>query len=211
MVIFYTKCHLDSRVIRKHYVILEKPGIRAAIVGDLLAYFEKASGASLHFDISVSFRAAVRSVYEKSLEQRERTARKLFLVIEEFTEFTPIPMSSEQCFLIDEVRDGEAVIVGGRQGEKALLAFPALGCPWPELLPDMYPVNVILAAVKAVQNVTGHITQLDENSCFVSNKREAVYSLSLTMSASGVAVSRLTPEDLEERSSVTAHPVFASV
>ena len=185
----------------KHYVILEKAGMRAAIVGDLRAYFEEEPAASLHFDISGSFRAAVRSMHEKSLEQQERPARKLFLVIEEFIEFTSVAMSSEQCFLIDEVRDGEAVIVGGRQGEKALLAFPALGCPWPDLLPDMYRVNVILAAVKAVQNVTGHIAQLDESSCFVSSEREAVYTLSLTMRASGVAVSRLTPEQLEQRSS----------
>ena len=185
----------------KHYVIYEKSGMRAGIVGDLRAYFEKEPAGSLHFDISVSFRAAVRSLYEKSLERQERTARELFLVIEEFTEFPPIEMSGEQCFSIDEVRDGEAVIVGGRQGERALLAFPALGCPWPRNSPDMYRVNVILAAVKAVQNVTGHIRQLDESSCFVSSKREAVYTLSLSMSASGVAVSRLTPQELEQRSS----------
>ena len=185
---------------RQHYVIFERTGMRAAIVSDLLAYFEEEPGSSLHFDISVSFRSSVRSVYEKSLEQQDRTARKLFLVIEEFTEFTPVLLNEEQCFLIDEVRDGEAVIVGGRPGEKALLAFPALGCPWPEFVPDIYRVNVILAAVKAVQNVIGHVQQLDESCCFVSSEQEAVYTLSLQVSASSVAVSRLTPEDLEERS-----------
>ena len=169
-------------------------------MSDLLAYFDEEPGGSLHFDISVSFRSSVRSVYEKSLEQQDRTARRLFLVIEEFSEFTPLLLNNEQCFLIDEVRDGEAVIVGRRPEEKALLAFPALGCPWPEFVPDMYRVNVILAAVKAVQNVIGNVQQLDESSCFVSSERETVYTLSLQMSASGVAVSRLTPEDLKERS-----------
>jgi hypothetical protein len=183
----------------KNYVIFEKTGMRAAIVGDLPAYFEKKSGTSIHFDISVSFRSTVHNVYEKSLEKRDRAARKLFLVIEEFTEFTPTPMSSGQCFLIDEVRGGEAVIVGGRQGEKALLAFPVLDCPWPELQPDMYRVNVILAAAKAVQNITGHITQLVESSCFVSSKQEAVYTQNVTASVSVEAVSRLTPEDLEQK------------
>lgn len=195
----FPRSKVSTGNVPKNYVIFEEPGMRAAIVGDLLAYFENKPGTSLHFDISASFRSTIHSVYEESVEKREREAQKLFLVIEEFTEFTPTSMSSDQCFLIDEVRDGEAIIVGGQEGEKALLAFPALGCPWPEIQPDMYRVNVILAAVKAVQDITGHITKLDESSCFVSSKREAVYTLNLTMSASGVAVSRLTPEDLEER------------
>ena len=49
-------------------------------------------------------------------------------MIEEFTEFNPAVMSRDQCFTIDETRDGEAIIEGGRRGERALIAFPALGC-----------------------------------------------------------------------------------
>ena len=185
----------------QHKVFFVKDGIKGAIVCDLAAYFEKAPADSLHFSIDVSLRAAIHSTYEKSIEEPGRTANSLFLVIEEFTEFTPTAMSSGQCFTIDEVRDGEATIEGGRKGERALFAFPALGCPWPDLQADMYRVNVILAAVKAVQNATGHVTQLYECSCFMSSKREAVYTLNPTMSGSVVTVSRLTPEELEERAS----------
>ena len=65
----------------------------------------------------------------------------------------------------------------------------------------MYRVNVILAAVKAVQNVVGHIRQHYECSCFVSSKREAVYTMNLSVSAGGGAVSRrITPVELAERS-----------
>ena len=183
----------------QYNVILGQAGMKAAIVCNLPAYFEEDPAESLHFDISVSFRSGIRSTYENSRRNRDGTAEKLFLVIEEHTEFAPITMSGGQCFSIDEVRDGEAMIVGGRQGEKALIAFPALGCPWPDAVPDMHGVNVVLAAVKAVQNVTGHITQLAEYSCFVSNKREAVYTLNSTMSVSAVSVSRLTAAELKER------------
>ena len=184
----------------QYRVIFEKSGMKAVIVCDLLAYFEKEPADSLHFSIDVSLRAAVHHAYEKSVEQGKTATRKLFLVIEEFTEFNPAVMSRDQCFTIDEARDGEAIIEGGRRGKRALLAFPALGCPWPDFQSDMYRVNVVLAAVKAVQNVTGHITQLYECSCFMSSKQEAVYTLNLTMNASGVAVSRLTAAELEERS-----------
>ena len=185
----------------QHSVIFETSGMKAAIVCDLLAYFEKEPADSLHFSIDVSLRAAVHRADEKSVEQRARTTKKLFLVVEEFAEFSPIVMSKDQCFTIDETRDGEAIIEGGRQGERALLAFPAVDCPWPDFQSDMYHVNVVLAAVKAVQNVTGHIAQLYECSCFVSSKQEAVYILNLTMNASGVVVSSLTAAELEERSS----------
>ena len=185
----------------QYNVILGQAGMKAATVCNLLAYFEEDPAESLHFDISVSCRSGIRSTYENSRRNRDRTAEKLFLVIEEHTEFAPITMSGGQCFSIDEVRDGEAMIVGGRQGEKALIAFPALGCPWPDAVPDMHGVNVVLAAVKAVQNVTGHITQLAEYSCFVSNRREAVYTLNPTVSLSAIAVSRLTAAELKERTS----------
>ena len=91
------------------------------------------------------------------------------------------------------------MIEGGRKGQRAILAFPALGCPWPKFQPELYRVNVVLAAVKAVQNVTGHIAQLYECSCFVNDKREAVYTLNPTMSATAQVVSRVEPAELREK------------
>ena len=49
----------------------------------------------------------------------------------------------------------------------------------------MSVVNVVLAAVKVEQNVTSHIQELYKCSCFVSSERQAVYTLSPTISASG--------------------------
>ena len=172
---------------------------RAAIVCDLSGYFEESPADSLHFDIDVSLRAAVQSTHKKSLSQSEKNAKNLFLVIEECMEFPPTVLSTEQCFTIDEVRDHVAMVEGGREGKRAVLAFPAVGCPWPDFEPDMYHVNVVLAAVKSVQNVTGHVTQLCEVSCYVNDKGEAVYTLNPTMSARAVVVSPVTPEELDQR------------
>ena len=165
---------------------------RAAIVCDLSGYFEKTSRFPTLRHRRIATRR-VQSTHKKSLSlyyQSKKGAKNLFLVIEECMEFAPTVLSTEQCFTIDEVRDGVAMVEGGREGKRAVLAFPAVGCPWPDFEPDMYHVNVVLAAVKSVQNVTGHVTQLCEVSCYVNDKGEAIYTLNPTMSARAVVVSR---------------------
>ena len=116
---------------------------------------------------------------------------------------TPTELSDGQCFTVDEVRGGEAVIEGGREGERALVAVRTVDCPWPDYRCDMYRVNIVLAAVKAVQDVTGSIRQLYECSCFVSSEGEAVYILNSTTTtcASASTTSPLTPDALKDRAS----------
>ena len=180
-------------------VVFVNGGFRVAIVCDLRGYFESSPADSQQFNIDVSLRAAVQSAHKRLQSQHKRESSPLFLVIEEFSEFTPTVLSRDQCFTIDEVRDGEAMIEGGREGKRAILAFRALGCPWPDFQPEMYHVNVALAAVKAVHNVAGHIAQLHGCSCFVTDKQEAVYTLNPTMSARAVVVSPVTTQELEQR------------
>ena len=196
----FPRSELLADEIPNHHVVHDRDGMRVAIASDLQEYFESEEAGSLQYEISVAFRAAIRNLHESSTERRQKRDRELFLVIDEFSKFAPITMSSDQCFSIDEVRNGEAVIVGGRQGKRALLVFPALGCPWPEFSPDMFKVNVVLAAVKAVQNVTGYVEKLDESSCFVNSERQAVYTLRMSASASLESVSRITAKELQERS-----------
>ena len=185
----------------EHQIICSQTDLKAAVVSDLPAYFEKKPANSLHFNIDVSLRAAVHSTYEKALGQPGRTTGTLFLVVEQITEITPTELSSGQCFTIDETRDGEAIIEGGRERERALLAVRAVDCPWPDFHPDTGRVNIVLAAVKAVQDVTGRVRRLYECSCFVSSEGEAVYILNPTMTASGSTASRLTPGALEDKAS----------
>ena len=181
------------------YIIFCGAGIKAAIVSDLRAYFENTKWRSLHFDIDVSLRAAVKTIHEKALNQAEPTYTQLHVVIEEYADFPSVALTDEQCFTIEEFRGSEAIIEGGRPGERALLAFPAMGCPWPDFKPDMYRVNLVLAAVKAAQSAVGHIQMHYQCSCFVSSDSEAVYTLNLTASAAvGLSISRLAPEELKE-------------
>ena len=191
--------HLVAEERVEHQLIYAQDGLKAAIVSDLAAYFEKAPAKSLHFSIDVSLRAGISNTYEKALKASNGKTDGLFLVIEEHAEFAATELTSGQCFTIDEVRDGTAIIEGGRIGERAMLAFPALGCPWPDFHADMYRVNIVLTAVKAVQNVTGHVRQLYECSCFVSSKGDAVFILNPTMSASLQNASALKPPDLVEK------------
>ena len=174
-------------------IIFSDSKLRAAIVCDLLGYFEDNKANSLHYKIDVSLHSSVRNIYNNN----EHT-HKLFLVIEEFSKFTPTVLSDEQCFMIDEVRDKVPLIEGGREGYKAITAFRVSGCPWPELN-SMYSINVVVSAVKTTLYITGHITLLYECSCFVNDRKKVVYTLDPTMSATARLLTPMAPNKLKEK------------
>ena len=186
-----------------YQVIYSHGGLKVSIVSNLPAYFEQEPAESLHYSIDVSLRAGVRSTYEKAVEQSNRQqphpAVPLFVVIEEYAKVPPTVLNSGECFMIDECRDGKAMIKGGREGERALVAFRTTDGSWPDFHADMHTVNVVLAAVKAEQNITNHIEMLYSCSCFVSGERQAVHTLCPTMSAGLETMSRLEPPDLREK------------
>ena len=183
-----------------HQVIYARGGLKAAIVSDLPAYFEQESAESLHYSISVSLRASVRSIYEKAVEQSSRNWQShpevpLFVVIEEYAEVSPTVLNSGECFMIDEDR-----IKGGKEGERALVAYYAIDGSWPDFHADMSVVNMVLAAVKIEQNVTSHIEELCNHSCFISSEGQAVYiHPGATASGSPESISFLKPPDLREK------------
>ena len=186
-----------------HQVIYSHSGLKAAIVSDLPTYFEQEPAESLHYSIDVSLRASVHSIYEQAVEQanqqQPRPEVPLFVVIEEYADVSPTELSSHECFTIDECRDGEAIIEGGKEGKRALLAFPPSTGSWPDSHADMSIVNVVLAAVKVEQNVTNHIEELYSCSCLVSSEGQAVYTQNPTLSVSARLISHLVPPDLEEK------------
>lgn len=161
-----------------HQVIYSHDGLKASIVSDLPAYFEQEPAESLHYSIAVSLRASVRSIYEKAVEQANQQTPPevpLFVVIEEHADVSPTVLNRGECFTIDEYRNGMAIIEGGREGKRALCASRTIDGSWPDFHADMHVVNVVLAAVKVEQNVTGHMEELCSSSCFVSSERQAVY------------------------------------
>lgn len=161
-----------------HKVVYSRGGLKAAIVSNLPAYFERDPAESLHYSIDVPLRASVSNIYEKAVEQANQQSPSevpLFVVIEEYTEVPPTVLNSGECFMIDECIDGKDRIKGGREGEKALFAERTTDGSWPDFHPDMHLVNVVLAAVKVEQNVIGHIEELHRSACLVNSEGQAVY------------------------------------
>ena len=181
-----------------HQVIYPPGDFRASIVSDLPAYFEQDPTKSLHYSIAVSLRASVCSIYEKAVEQANQQPHPqapLFVVIEEHADVSPTELNNGECFMIDECH-----IKGGREGEKALVAERTIDGSWPDFHADMSVVNVVLAAIKMEQNVTGHIEELHGSACFVNSEGQAVYiKPSPTMSANPETISYLEPPDLREK------------
>ena len=186
-----------------HQVIYSPGDFRASIVSDLPAYFEQDPTKSLHYSIAVSLRASVRSIYEKAVEQANQQPHPqvpLFVVIEEYAAVPLTVLNSGECFMIDECIDGKAMIKGGREGKKALFVERTIDGSWPDFHADMSVVNVVLAAIKMEQNVTGHIEELHGNACFVNSEGQAVYiQPSPTISATAETISYLEPPDLREK------------
>ena len=185
-----------------HQIIYSHGGLNVAIVSNLPAYFGQDSSVSQHYSIDVSLRAGVQRTYENAIKQSSQSKHPtvpLFLVIQEYSEVPPIDLNDGQCFIIDECLNGEAMIEGGREGERAILAIRTIDAPWPDYNADMHVLNVILTAVKVEQNVSSHIKQLYSCSCFVSSEGQAVYTLSPSMSAAGLVVSRLDTSDVSEK------------
>ena len=178
----YPGCHLASEEPDLHEVICEDEAFRAAVVSDLTAYFQESCSEFPHYAIDVSLRDGVDRIYSKEVSQQKATNVPIFLVIEQYESVPVTTFENGECFLIDERRDGEAVIEGGREGERALLVVRTINGEWPDFSPAMQAVNTVLAAVKVEQNVTHHIDELYSCSCFVSDDGRAVYTFHPTMS-----------------------------
>ena len=161
-----------------HQVIYSHNSFTAAIVSDLPAYFEQLSAESLHYSINVALRDGVRSMHEIAAEQANRQNHPivpLFLVIDEYKDVPKTVLNSGECFSVAENRNGEAMSEAGGYDERALIAFETVDGSWPDDHTDIHALNVVLAAVKAEQDVTDHIEILDRSFCFVNSEAEAVH------------------------------------
>ena len=178
----YPGCHLTSEDQDLYEMIYEDETFKAAVVSDLPAYFQEGRSGFDHYAIDVSLKDGVDRVYSKEASQQKNPNVPIFLVIEQYESIPVTKFENGECFLIDECRDGEAMIKGGREGKRALLAFRTINGAWPDFSSSMQAVNTVVAAVKVEQKVTHHIDELYSCSCFVSDDGRAVYTLNLTMS-----------------------------
>ena len=132
-----------------HHTIYSSDSVQACVASNLVAYFMSATG-SRHFTISPSLRHVVSETEEK-IRSQQRGRVPVFVVIEEFSELTPVTMVKGECSIVDEVleRDGEKVpmLVGGREGEQFITACAAVDGAWPVLPSNQQLVNMIIAGV----------------------------------------------------------------
>ena len=168
-----------------HYEVYASASVRACVVSDLTSYFES-STYSNHYAISISLRHAVRETYEKITLQQNGQA-PVFLVIEESSQLTPVAMVNGECCLVDEVifEDGEEVpmLVGGRVGEKFIIAEATIDGAWPEIPNNQLEVNLVLTGVRASQRVTDPIPRYVDQSCLVTDDGQWVMMSRVTFSA----------------------------
>ena len=178
------------------HVIYSADGFTAAVVSDLLAYFEHGGTTSTHYSLDVSLREEVARVYEQERLQQSDPQLPIFLVVEQ-QEQVPTTTLDKECFVVDGSH-----LQGGKKGDQALLAIRTVDGSWPDFSPDTHAVNLVLAAVKVEQNLTCYIIEHCAKSCFVTDEGRAVATIAPRMDIvyGGLRVeSRLEEKDLENK------------
>jgi len=154
-----------------HHFIYDTAPTHACVAADLVGYFENSMTRSTHYAISPSLRHEVTRTGEKIKTQKgERLP--VFLVIEEHSKLAPVDMTNGECSITDEVfvQDGKRVpaLVGGREGERFITAWPTSDGAWPQPPSNHTLVNLILAAVRVAQQTSDPIEKYIDQSCFVT-------------------------------------------
>ena len=197
MVLEYPGCRITSEDPIPPLVICADETFRATVVSNLPEYFQQDGSEFPHYAIDVSLRDGIDRAYRKELRQRKAPDAPIFLVTEQYESVPATKFANGECFLIDEWRDGRAVIEGGREGKRALLAIRTVNGAWPDFSRDQLAVNTVLAAVKVEQDVVHPVTELYSCSCFVSEDGRAVYSLHPTMSVAYGGLRVSSPVDTD--------------
>ena len=187
-----------------HHEIYASDAIQACLTTDLVGYFVNSTG-SRHYAISPPLRNAVCETDEKvRLQVSGRTP--VFLVVEETNQVTPVEMTKGECALVDEViveeGEREALLNGGREGEKFIVASATLDGAWPELPNNQHLVNMILAGVRVGQQTSDAIGKFVDETCLVTDDGRYVNVLPPPKITARLTKSRdLDPTAYQERAS----------
>ncbi len=168
-----------------HHTIYTSPSVQACVLSNLVDYFENAT-QNRHYAISPSLRHIVTETDQKVRVQKNGRV-PVFLVIEQYNEFTPVEMRKGECCISDEVivQDGEKkpILIGGREGQKFITAWAANNGAWPELPGNQQLVNMILAGVRVAQQTPDPIRKYVDQSCLVTDDGRFVVMIQPKMSA----------------------------
>ena len=154
-----------------HLRVYFSPSVRAHVTSDLPDYF-KSSESTKQYAISPCLQHVVDETDEKARTQRKNSV-PVFLVIEEFSQLTPVAMTKGECSIADETRvlDGGKVplLIGGRENEQFITAWHTIDGNWPQVPNNQQTVNLILAGVRVGQNTPDPIRKHIDQKCFVTD------------------------------------------
>ena len=177
-----------------HHKIYMSPSVQACATSNLVDYFVN-STCSKHYAISPGLRHMVGETDEK-IKSQQKNRVPVFLVIEEFDQLAPVEMNKGECSISDEivVRDGEKVpmLVGGREGEKFIVACATVDGAWPKLPNNQQLVNMILAGVRVGQQAEQPISKYLDMDCLVTDDGRFVTMMRPTITG---RVSLVSPMD----------------
>ena len=92
-------CYLVAEGTVGAHVIYSADGFTAAVVSDLLAYFEHGGTTSTHYSLDVSLREEVARVYEQERVRQSDPQVPIFLVVEQQEQVPTITLDKE-CFVV---------------------------------------------------------------------------------------------------------------
>ena len=194
--------HSDG--IEPHHSIYDSRPVQACIVSNLNDYFMSTT-RSKHYAISPCLRHVVSETDEK-IRYQQRDKVPVFLIIEEYNELPPLKMSKGECRIVDEVRvrDGEKVpvLIGGREGEQFITAWATVDGAWPELPNNQQLVNMILAGVRAGQEIPDPIRKYVDQKCLVTDDGRFVEMMQPTASMRGTVVTPMDANAYRDRVSI---------
>lgn len=181
---------LKSKVPLKPAVIVQRAGAKATLVSDLRSYFRDCTGFR-HYAICCSLRSKIKEVISKR-GNGVANWHPLFVVLEQESP-CETRMDEGTCFEVDQ-----KAIAGGLEGEYAIVAWQVGGAPWPNVdVNDTDFVNVVLGAVKIVQDEVAVIRELVESACFYDESGRAVYPQTAQLSAAGQAIAPLSQNEAD--------------
>ena len=147
-----------------------------------------------HFRICCSLRSKIDDVLSKRAKNSRPDRFPLFVVVEQETP-CETPLEDGTSYIVDQ-----GWITGGREGEDAIMAWKVDDAAWPDVDEnDAGFVNIVLAAVKIVQDETEVTREVAESSCFYDDSDRAVYSMSMTVNANLSVSSPSTEGDFQDK------------
>ena len=155
--------------------VYEDNEFRAVVVLDVKSYFERFT-KSPHYSICYSLRYAVDDLQRNAKHSSGNTNLDIFFIIEEFRSIEAAHLNNGECFIHDEIIEGDEMIKGGREGERMIRAVQTSDGTWPAENIDVNRINMILAAIKAEQDIDYSISELINCFCYINTEKQTCLS-----------------------------------